>query len=112
MGSHSVMGPYFAGTASFLPHTGGHIFTVAELHHKNLYDNLIRLGSYYARKKESSLRRERESDEKRRTEDNHSVTAGTTTPSSSSGKVASGAAAVDLDTKRCFIVTTTHPNEP
>ena len=112
MGSHFVMGPYFAGTASFLPHTGVHIFTFAELRHKKLYDDLIQLGSYYARKKESSLRRERDSDEKRRTKENRTVTASTAALSSSSCTVASGSASADPDTKRRFIVTAVDPNEP
>jgi hypothetical protein len=58
------------------------------------------------------LRRERESDGKRRTEENHSIAAGTTAPPSSSGIVASGASAVDPDTKRRFIVTAANPNGP
>jgi len=57
----SSMGPIFSGTSSYLPHTKGHVFTVAEPRYKKLYDDLLRMGSYYGRKRESALRRARQS---------------------------------------------------
>ena len=52
----SSFGPIFSGTASFLPHTKGHVFTIAEPRYKKLYDDLLRMGSYYGKKRESAIR--------------------------------------------------------
>ncbi|KAL7443751.1 hypothetical protein ACHAXM_009034 [Skeletonema potamos] len=56
----SSFGPLFSGTSSFLPHTKGHVFTIAEPRYKKLYDDLLRMGSYYGKKRESAIRRAKE----------------------------------------------------
>jgi len=101
LGAGSAFGPLFSGTSSYLPHTKGHVFTVAETRYKKLYDDLIRMGQYYWMKRESALRRSRGASG----EGSSALVAegGTsaTTPSS----------LPDPDEKRRFIVTTTHPSE-
>ena len=56
----SSFGPLFSGTSAFLPHTKGHVFTIAEPRYKKLYDDLLRMGSYYGKKRESAMRRAKE----------------------------------------------------
>ncbi|KAK1747550.1 hypothetical protein QTG54_001513 [Skeletonema marinoi] len=56
----SSFGPLFSGTSAFLPHTKGHVFTIAEPRYKKLYDDLLRMGSYYGKKRESAIRRAKE----------------------------------------------------
>ena len=41
-----VSGGLFSGTSGYLPHTRGHVFTVAEPRYKRLYDDLLKLGDY------------------------------------------------------------------
>lgn len=56
----SSFGPLFSGTSAFLPHTKGHVFTITEPRYKKLYDDLLRMGSYYGKKRESAIRRAKE----------------------------------------------------
>ena len=56
-------GPLFSGTSAFLPHTKGHVFTIAEPRYKKLYDDLLRMGNYYGKKRESAIRRAKETGE-------------------------------------------------
>ncbi|KAL7471315.1 hypothetical protein ACHAXS_011644 [Conticribra weissflogii] len=90
----SSMGPIFSGTSSYLPHTKGHVFTVAEPRYKKLYDDLLRMGSYYGRKRESALRRARQSGEV-----------------SDEMQFFESASIPDPDEKRRFIVTVANPCE-
>ncbi len=83
----STFGPLFSGTSSFLPHTKGHVFTIAEPRYKKLYDDLLRVGSYYGKKRESAIRRAKE-------------TGDTSVP-----------LPPDPDEKRRFIVTAASPQE-
>ena len=53
-------GPIFSGTSDFLPHTKGHVFTIAEPRYKKLYDDLLRMGTYYGKKRENAIRRAKE----------------------------------------------------
>ena len=92
-----ALGPVFSGTSSYLPHTRGHVFTVAEPRYKRLYDDLLRMGSYYGKKRESALRRAKQ----RESEGGAGLAVGTEiTPS-----------LPNPDEKRRFIVTAVNPRE-
>ena len=83
----SSFGPLFSGTSAFLPHTKGHVFTIAEPRYKKLYDDLLRMGSYYGKKRESAIRRAKETGD------------------------TSASLPPDPDEKRRFIVTAASPQE-
>lgn len=83
----STFGPLFSGTSAFLPHTKGHVFTIAEPRYKKLYDDLLRMGSYYGKKRESVMRRAKETGD------------------------ANVVLPPDPDEKRRFIVTAASPQE-
>lgn len=83
----SSFGPLFSGTSAFLPHTKGHVFTITEPRYKKLYDDLLRMGSYYGKKRESAIRRAKETGE------------------------TSVSLPPDPDEKRRFIVTAASPQE-
>ena len=90
----STLGPLFSGTSSYLPHTKGHVFTVAEPRYKKLYDDLLRMGNYYGRKRDSAIRRANGEKQSFTTAD---------PPLASS--------LPDPDEKRRFIVTAANPAE-
>eukprot|EP00580_Thalassiosira_gravida_P014687 CAMPEP_0201681306 /NCGR_PEP_ID=MMETSP0494-20130426/51046_1 /ASSEMBLY_ACC=CAM_ASM_000839 /TAXON_ID=420259 /ORGANISM="Thalassiosira gravida, Strain GMp14c1" /LENGTH=857 /DNA_ID=CAMNT_0048165047 /DNA_START=288 /DNA_END=2861 /DNA_ORIENTATION=+ len=112
------LGPIFSGTSSYLPHTKGHVFTVAEPRYKKLYDDLIRIGNYYGMKRESAMRRSRAAATKQdevvqdlgdneggdESQNASSAAAVPSTPATTSSLP-------DPDEKRRFIVTTTHPSK-
>ncbi|KAL3787020.1 hypothetical protein HJC23_010637 [Cyclotella cryptica] len=82
----------FSGTSGYLPHTKGHVLTVAEPRYKKLYDDLLQMGSYYGTKREGAIRRAKE-----RGDDMDKVLLSSNLP--------------DPDEKRRFIVTVTNPKE-
>ena len=92
--STSTLGPLFSGTSNYLPHTKGHVFTVAEPRYKKLYDDLLRMGNYYAGKKKRSaiakLEAKSEVDASSLTTATHNIP--------------------DPDEKRRFIVTAQNPS--
>ncbi|KAL7537051.1 hypothetical protein ACHAWF_005646 [Thalassiosira exigua] len=96
----STFGPMFSGTSSYLPHTKGVVFTVAEPRYKKLYDDLLRVGTYYGMKRERALRREREEAEGASEREG-----GAGTPSSKAASLP------DPDEKRRFVVTAASPAE-
>jgi len=115
MVSASSLGPLFSGTSSYLPHTKGHVFTVAEPKYKKLYDDLIRMGNYYGMKKDSAMRRAAKEEESMQQDNGEggseitgegasNVAVPTVSPTATSSLP-------DPDEKRRFIVTTTNPAE-
>ena len=116
--SSSSLGQLFSGTSSYLPHTKNHVFTVAELRYKKLYDDLLRMGNYYGRKRAGSVRRLEEKEAEMRYMKDGGAEGGdqvtnvsspsssvTTSSSNSSGR----SKTVDPDEKRRFIVTAQNP---
>mmetsp|Transcript_22620 Transcript_22620/g.48982 ORF Transcript_22620/g.48982 Transcript_22620/m.48982 type:complete len:864 (-) Transcript_22620:68-2659(-) len=99
VGSSNALGPLFSGTSSYLPHTKGHVFTVAEPRYKKLYDDLLRMGNYYGMKKDSAMRRMKEN-KTAATED-----------AGSSYAPQDASSLPDPDEKRRFIVTASNPAE-
>ncbi|KAL7486079.1 hypothetical protein ACHAW6_011691 [Cyclotella cf. meneghiniana] len=82
----------FSGTSGYLPHTKGHVLTVAEPRYKKLYDDLLQLGTYYGKKREGTLRRAME-----RGNNMDNTVLSSNLP--------------DPDEKRRFIVTVANPKE-
>jgi len=117
MSSSSSLGQLFSGTSSYLPHTKNHVFTVAELRYKKLYDDLLRMGNYYGRKRAGSVRRLEEKEaEMRYMKDGGAEGGDQVTNASSSSSVTTSSSSsqmtVDPDEKRRFIVTAQNPAEP
>jgi len=116
MSSSSSLGQLFSGTSSYLPHTKNHVFTVAELRYKKLYDDLLRMGNYYGRKRAGSVRRLEEKEAEMRymkdggAEGGDQVT-NNASPSSFVTTSSSSSKTVDPDEKRRFIVTAQNPAE-
>lgn len=115
MVSASSLGPLFSGTSSYLPHTKGHVFTVAEPKYKKLYDDLIRMGNYYGMKKDSAMRRAAKEEESMLQEWGEGGSEITKEGASNDMAVPISPTATsslpDPDEKRRFIVTTTNPAE-
>ena len=115
MSSSSSLGQLFSGTSSYLPHTKNHVFTVAELRYKKLYDDLLRMGNYYGRKRAGSVRRLEEKEAEMRYMKDGGAEGGdqiTNNASSSVTTSSSSSKTVDPDEKRRFIVTAMNPAEP
>lgn len=100
--SSNTLGPLFSGTSSYLPHTKGHVFTVAEPRYKKLYDDLLRMGNYYGMKRERAMRRAK-AEEKVHGADEASEMENNSMPLTAS--------LPDPDEKRRFIVTAMNPAE-
>ncbi|KAL3817194.1 hypothetical protein ACHAXA_007737 [Cyclostephanos tholiformis] len=96
LGGGRVSGGLFSGTSGYLPHTRGHVFTVAEPRYKRLYDDLLRLGNYHVARRDGAIRRGEY--------DDVMGVGASSTPSSSSFLS-------DPDDKRRFIVTAENPTE-
>jgi len=118
MSSSSSLGQLFSGTSSYLPHTKNHVFTVAEVRYKKLYDDLLRMGNYYGRKRAGSVRRLEEKEAEMRymkdggAEGGDQVTNNASSPSSSiTTSSSSSHKTIDPDEKRRFIVTAQNPAE-
>ncbi|KAL7542777.1 hypothetical protein ACHAXR_013119 [Thalassiosira sp. AJA248-18] len=116
--STTQLGPLlFSGTSSYLPHTKGHVFTVAEPRYKKLYDDLLRVGNYYGMKRDSALRRAREMEKKevRKLGDGVKMNQDDDDDddaSLSSSPMPHGSASFpDPDEKRRFIVTAANPSQ-
>lgn len=100
--SSNTLGPLFSGTSSYLPHTKGHVFTVAEPRYKKLYDDLLRMGNYYGMKKESAMRRAKAVEKVQGAEE---------APEMENNIMPPTASLPDPDEKRRFIVTAINPAE-
>lgn len=92
----------FTGTSNYLPHTRGHVLTVAEPRYKKLYEDLLRLGKYHAMKRDGAIRR---------SGGDQLLSTALSFTNTGAGKPTPSPSLSDHNNKQRFIVTAANPAE-